>query len=667
MPNYLIHESSPYLLQHAHNPVNWLPWGEVALKKAKEEDKLMLISIGYSACHWCHVMEKENFENDAVANIMNEHFVCIKVDREELPNIDQVYMQAVQLMSGRGGWPLNCFTLPDGRPVYGGTYFPKEHWTKILINVNELYKNEKEKVLDYAERLTQGIRQSDLIKVNTEIPAFSKNDLEKMIGNWAKHFDVVEGGPDHSPKFPLPNNYEFLLRYGVLSQQKNIVDHVNLTLTKMVYGGIYDQIGGGFARYSTDELWKVPHFEKMLYDNAQLVSLYAEAFQVTQHPLYKQVVYETLEFIKRELTSSEGFFYSALDADSEGIEGKYYVWTKSELESLLGASFNLITDYYNINHEGYWEDGNYILLRKLNDEDICKKHEISLSALNKKVAEAKQILLQARSKRVKPGLDDKILTSWNALMIKAYIDAYNILGEKDFLNIAIKVSEGILQKIKRTDGGLWHSYKNGKASINGFLEDYCFMIEAFISIYQATFNEKWLHEAHALMQYVMEHFFDASSSLFYFTSNLDEALIARKKEIQDNVIPASNSSIAKSLFMLSHYFDEPNYNAIAIQMLHTIKNSMAAYGSAYSNWGNLLLNFVYPYYQIAIVGKEALEKKEELNKKYIPNKLLIGSEISSQLPLLKNKFVEDETLIYVCHNKTCNLPVKSIDQITLNI
>jgi uncharacterized protein YyaL (SSP411 family) len=684
--NALINETSPYLLQHAHNPVNWYAWNDDTLEKAQREDKIILISIGYSACHWCHVMEHESFEDEAVAKIMNEHFICIKVDREERPDIDQIYMLAVQLMAGQGGWPLNCFALPDGRPLYGGTYFPKQKWINILLNIADLYIKQREQAIDYATQLTEGVKQAELIKINDSQEEFSIDTLHQSYSKWKSQFDSIEGGPNRAPKFPLPNNYQFLLRYSFSPLSKKLLplpfsfgegarradevrgagdellQHIELTLTKMAYGGIYDQIGGGFSRYSVDVYWKAPHFEKMLYDNAQLVTLYSEAFQATKNPLYKQVVYETLSFIERELTSDEGAFYSALDADSEGEEGKYYVWKKEELQSILKENYYLFADYFNINERGLWEDSNYILLRNDSDETIASKHNIPVEVLQSKITEIKKQLLEIREKRVRPGLDDKILTGWNALMLKGYIDAYNVFDEQHFLDAAEKNAEFILTKQIRNDGGLNHNYKNGKSTINGYLEDYCFFIEALIALYEATFKENYLFKANELMNYCIIHFQDKNSGMFYFTSDLDKALISRKMEISDNVIPASNSSIAKSLFVLGHHFENEKYINMSRKMLNNTLDEIVHYGAGYSNWAMLLLNFTQPFYEVTIVGKSVDEKRKIFNKHYLPNKIFAGSTTESSLPLLKNKFIKNDTVIYVCKNKTCNAPVSDVNE-----
>jgi uncharacterized protein YyaL (SSP411 family) len=670
--NALIHETSPYLLQHAHNPVDWYAWNEEILEKAKLENKIILVSIGYSACHWCHVMEHESFEDMQVANIMNEHFICIKVDREERPDIDQIYMLAVQLMTGGGGWPLNCFALPDGKPIYGGTYFPKQQWITILQNIAQLYKNDTAEVLEYASQLTEGIKYADLIKMPNQQTTLSIDVVHQSYDNWKKNFDNKNGGPNKAPKFPLPANYRFLLHYAFSKSITNetkeeLMNHICLTLQKMAYGGIYDQIGGGFSRYSVDSYWKVPHFEKMLYDNAQLVSLYSKAYQATKMELYKQVVSETLAFVERELTSAQGAFYSSLDADSEGVEGKYYVWTKEELTNILKGKFSLFADYYNVNGRGLWEHNCYILLRHENDEHIASKHHISLEHLHTFIQECKRILLHVREKRVHPAVDNKILTSWNALMLKAYADAYQVFDDKHFLDVAIKNADFIFTNLMHADGKLYHTYSLTTTTINGFLEDYCFFIEALIALYESTFNEFYLSKANVLMTYCIEHFMDKNGNLFYFSSDLDNPLISRKIELSDNVIPASNSSIAISLFKLGHHFENEKYIDISRKMLNYVTQEIISYGAGYSNWASLLLFFTLPFYEVVIIGKDAPKKMKKFNRYYLPNTIFAGDENESSLPLLKNRYMNNNTLIYVCENKTCQLPVNEVSEAVKSI
>lgn len=661
--NRLINETSPYLLQHAHNPVDWYPWGDEALQKAKTENKLLLISIGYSACHWCHVMERESFENDSVAQIMNQFFVCVKVDREERPEIDQIYMDAVQLMTGKGGWPLNCFALPDGRPIYGGTYFPKDNWINILQQLQNLKINEPQKLEEYASKLTEGLQNMDQIVENPKADVFDKKLFDVAWNKWRERIDTIDGGPNHAPKFPLPNNFEFLLKYGYLSKNEEVLKYVNLTLQKMAFGGIYDQIGGGFARYSVDGYWKVPHFEKMLYDNAQLVSLYAEAYQASKNELYKQTVYQTLQFVERELTDESGGFYSALDADSEGEEGKFYVWKKEELEKIITENFDLFAKYYNLNSKGLWEHGNYILLRTTSDESFAANNNITLNQLSEYKNDWHQILLFERNKRVRPGLDDKSLTSWNAMMLKAYADAYLVFGENNFLEMAKKNAHFIIKNQKMKDGGLFHNYKNGKSNIIGFLEDYAFTIEAFLKLYEATFDEKWLLEAKNLADYSIENFFNDKSGYFYFTSAADKPLIVRKTETMDNVIPSSNSTMAKNLFQLSHHFERDQYAKLAENMLKNMEKPFTNYPSGYSNWAILRLYFSYNFKEIVIVGADAKMQSKNLSNIYYPNKLLAGSTIASQLPLIKNRFNNQKTLFYLCENKSCLKPSDNFQEL----
>lgn len=660
--NSLINETSPYLLQHAHNPVNWMAWNANALEKARSENKLMIISIGYSACHWCHVMEHESFEDEGVAEIMNERFICIKVDREERPDIDQIYMQAVQLMTGHGGWPLNCITMPDGRPIYGGTYFRKDDWKSVLLQVSDFFYSNREKCEEYAEHLTEGIKKSEPFKINVKKPEFSMDLLKITVETWKGLFDKKEGGPDKFPKFPLPNNYLFLLRYYDVVKDEEILQQINLTLTKMAYGGIYDQLGGGFARYSVDSLWKVPHFEKMLYDNGQMVSLYSEAYQLTKQDLYKETVYETIAFVNRELSSPEGGFYSALDADSEGEEGKFYIWKKQHLETILGERFTIFSDYYNVNSIGYWEHDNYILIRKKSDEEIARKYNFSVPELKTFIRGCKNLLMETRAEKVRPGLDDKQITSWNALMLKGLTDAYFVFRESSFLERAVQNAEFILTALRREDGGLYHTYKNGKSSINGYLEDYAFTIEAFISLYEVSGDERWIKDAEALMNYTITHFYDKLSGMFFFTSDLDPALIARKMEIYDNVIPSSNSAIAKCLFLLSLHLGNSDYRSMSEAMVNNVKNDMPQYGSGYSNWAITFLNLASPFYEVVIAGPQAKLKEAGLSGYYLPRKIVAFSDKETSLPLFQERMDKEKTLVYVCENFTCNKPVNDIEE-----
>ena len=650
MPAYtndLIHETSPYLLQHAHNPVNWMPWGEKALKKAKEEDKLVIVSIGYSACHWCHVMEHESFEDTAVANIMNEHFICIKVDREERPDVDQVYMDAVQLITGGGGWPLNAITLPDGRPVYAGTYFPKEKWKQMLAYMVDYYKNHRAEALQRAADITQGIKTTDTIQSKQE-NAFVASDRALIFSKFDSMIDFEKGGRRGAPKFPMPVNYEYLLCNHFYTKNEKALEAVTVTLDNMLNGGIYDQVGGGFARYSVDAEWDIPHFEKMLYDNGQLVSLYSHAYQVTHNERYKVVVDETIEFIERELSDASGGFYSALDADSEGEEGKFYVWTYEELKTTLDKDFEAFCKVFRVSEQGNFEGKN-------NLTRIPK-------ASSPKINEWRAKLLAERSKRIRPRLDDKILTSWNALMLMGYIDAYKAFGEKKFLGRALKNAIFIKTKMLQSDFSLKRNYKNGKSTINGFLDDYSFTCEAFIALYEVTFDEQWLTLAKDITACTIQHFFNASNGMFFYTSISDDPLIARKTESSDNVIPASNSSIAKVLFRLGMLYDNKQYIDMSKKALMNMRENMMGYPSYYANWAMLMDWFIDEPYEVAITGEKAKELRGEFSQQFHPDCLLLGSSQCSTLPLLEDKFKFGQTRIYICRNKTCALPVITVKE-----
>jgi len=657
--NNLIHENSPYLLQHAHNPVNWYPWGKDALKKAKKEDKLILVSIGYSACHWCHVMEHESFENEDIAKVMNDNFICIKVDREERPDVDNVYMTAVQLIAGSGGWPLNCFTLPDGRAVYGGTYFRPNDWKKMLLSIAESYKVDKKRFIESAESIEAGIKRSEFSfnKQSKKIFLFEnyKNVTEKLKDN----FDAKEGGLNRAPKFPMPVFWKYLTEYIYYSKDEDIRKHLNLTLNKIAKGGIYDHLEGGFSRYSVDAEWKVPHFEKMLYDNAQLVSLYSKAYQLNKKPLYKKVVFETLEYIKNNMTTKEGAFYSSYDADSEGVEGKFYVWTKHQIDSILNIKSELFCDYYNISAIGNWDHGNNILLVK-DIKKVLKKYKLSEDELNKQIEESKKLLLKERAKRIKPGLDDKTITSWNALMISGYIDAYHVFKEKSFLKQAEKTASFIQDKMLNKDYSLKRSYKNDNAKINAFLDDYSFTIDAFIKLFQETNNEDYLIISKELTEFTFSNFYDDKTGMFFYTSNADSSLSVRQKEVSDNVIPSSNSQMAVNLQKLGLIFSNSNYINIAENMAANIQTNTLANLNYFANWASLSLHYSKPSYELVIVGKNYKQFAEEINNDFRPDILYLGTNKESNIPIFKDRYKKGETLIYVCKNNVCNQPVTSV-------
>ncbi|RMG76663.1 MAG: thioredoxin domain-containing protein [Bacteroidetes bacterium] len=661
--NALINETSPYLLQHAHNPVNWHPWNEETLKKAKDENKMLLISIGYAACHWCHVMEHESFEDTTVARIMNENFIPVKVDREERPDVDNVYMTACHLATGRGcGWPLNSFALPDGRPVWAGTYFPKKEWIKVLEYFIQLRKEDPEKLEEYAGKLTEGVQTAEEITIGEGDREFTRAALDGIAQKFLDNIDFKMGGRVGSPKFPMPNNYEFLLKYHHLSGDEKALEAVTVTLDNLAKGGIYDHLGGGFARYSVDGEWKVPHFEKMLYDNGQLVSLFSHAYQLTHNPTYEQIVRQTTEFVRRDMTSPEGAFYASYDADSEGEEGRFYVWTKSEIDSLLGdqSLSDLFADFYEIKARGNWEDGKNILYRRKTTAEIAQKHQLTESEVVAKIEQAKKTLFQAREQRTKPRLDDKILTSWNALMITGFADAYEALGEESYREQALKAGNFILKNVMDPDFRLHRNYKDGRATINAFLDDYALTIQAFIQLYEITFDQKWLDNARQLSEYVLAHFADDQTGMFFYTSKLDPALIARKIEIADNVIPSSNSTMARNLYALGLYFYKHDYVERAKNMMHNLAADLVnqSQPNFYSNWCSLYLDLVHPPYEVAIVGPDFEAKKNALMRHYIPNAILLGGATEGNLELLKGKLQTGATMIYVCQNKVCKLPVE---------
>ena len=665
--NELHLETSPYLLQHANNPVHWKAWNQNSLTLAKKSNKLLLISIGYSACHWCHVMEHESFENEDVASVMNAHFINIKIDREERPDIDAVYMKAIQVMTGHGGWPMNVVALPDGRPIWGGTYFRKNDWINSLEKLHELYINNPQTILDYAEKLHEGLQSLNIIPTQNSANTFDFETLEKLVEKWQKSFDWEYGGMARAPKFMMPTNYEFLLRYGYQTKNKKLLDFVDLTLTKMASGGLFDIIDGGFSRYSVDMKWHVPHFEKMLYDNGQLVSLYANAYKLTGNKLYEEVIIKTLKFVEKEWLTDEGSFYAALDADSLNNKGKleegaFYVWTKEELQAILQDDFELFSIVFNVNEFGFWEHDNYVLIQNQTLQNVAKQQNITLEILQQKKNNWEEKLYSIREKRSKPRLDDKSLTSWNAIMLKGFVDAYKALGEEKFLKTAVQNAKFITNYLWSTEGNLFRNFKNDKATINGFLEDYVHVIDAFIALYEATLDEIYLKNAKQLTDYCFDFFYDKKAQFFSFTSKDDDALITAHFEVEDNVIPAANSVMAHNLFRLSIYFNNNYYETICQQMLQNILPTID-YPSAFSNWLNALLHFSEQNKELAICGNNAHSYLQKLNKNYLPNIVIAGSNSVSNLPFLKNRFSEKETLFYLCQNKTCDIPTKNFEEI----
>ena len=659
MANKLLHENSPYLKQHAHNPVHWLPWGQEALDKAKEENKLIIISIGYSACHWCHVMERESFENDAIAETMNKFYVSIKIDREERPDIDQIYMIAVQLMTNAGGWPLNVICLPDGRPIYGGTYFKPQDWQNVLLQIAQMWEESPETAIDYAERLTAGINKAEKLPIAPIPEEYTLLDIKSIVLPWKEQFDFRDGGYRRTPKFPLPNNWLFFLRYGVLAKDEDTLQHVHFTLEKIANGGIYDHIGGGFARYSVDGKWHVPHFEKMLYDNGQLISLYSEAYQQKPSLLYKNVVFETIAWAQREMLAPNGGFYSALDADSEGVEGKFYTFGYSEFD-ILEDDADIAREYFNITPDGNWsEEQINIPFVQPSNQQLIQEAGFTAEEWDSYIKEIKAKLLDYRSNRVRPGLDHKQLTTWNALMLKGLVDVYRIFGDESHLELALNVAHFIQKHCTVDNNTLLHQPKDSNRQIEAFLDDYAFTIEAFVVLYEATFDEKWIYAAQELAYKAIDLFYDGEAKTFYYTAKNAEELIARKSEIMDNVIPSSSSTFTRQLYRLGLLLDNEDFTAIADQVFANVFPYIKSYGSAYSNWAIQLLEHHYGTNEIALTGKNALDWRKELDAKtYIPNKIYLGGT-KSTLPLLINK-EQLESKAYLCRNKTCSLPQPSI-------
>ena len=664
MPNQLQHETSPYLLQHANNPVHWQAWNEKAFEQAKANNQLVVVSIGYSACHWCHVMEHESFEDKEVAKVMNEHFVSIKVDREERPDVDQVYMDACLILTGRGGWPLNVICLPDGKPVYAGTYFRKEQWINLLEKLAQAWQNNAQVLMNQAERITNQAKSLDYLAVSDEqlltIP------FTEVVNDWLSIVDWKYGGDKGAPKFPMPSTLDFLLKAGHQLNNERATDFSLHTLTQMANGGIYDQLGGGFARYSVDEEWHVPHFEKMLYDNAQLLSLYAQAYQQSKEELFSQKANETADFLVREMQSPEGSFYSAYDADSEGVEGQFYVFTSEEIDKVVGKHAEIVKAYYDVSPQGNWEGTNVLRVVK-SIAQLSQRFHLSESETMQIIAQAKKGLYNYREQRIKPALDDKQLTAWNGLTISAFCDAYKAFGDEHYKAIALKTAHFYVEQLQKQNGNLFRSFKDGKVTITAFLDDYSCLANAFISVYEITFEEQWLEQAKQLLDACFAQFYDEESGLFYYTPSNGEELILRKKEVNDNVIPSSNALAFTAIYRYAKLVGNTEWEELVVKTLSQLQHQFQSNARYHSYWLALALQVQLGSKEVAIVGEKAEDYRKQLQKNYLPNALFLGSATESNLEVLNGKYIQGETLIYVCENHSCQRPVSTVEEALLQL
>jgi len=656
--NELIKETSPYLLQHAHNPVNWKPWSSEAFKKAADENKLVVLSVGYSTCHWCHVMEEESFEDLEVAKLMNEKFVSIKVDREERPDLDMVYQTSLQLVNGTGGWPMNAIIMPNGSPVFLGTYHEKENWKNILLKFSTEYEKNPEKMQEYATMLSEGVQEVYDQPANQIANAISPNKIENGISSWSSLWDNEWGGNQGEQKFILPTNLIMLLDYAVLEQDENAKNHVLKTLNSVVHGGIYDHVDGGFFRYSTDHMWNVPHFEKMLYDNAQLINLLSKAYKLTGNEEFKVAVEETFKFLHTEMRNEQGGYFSAMDADTDGEEGLYYIWKKDELQDLLQNDFELFAQYYGIVDGEVWEDGNFVLNNKISKSEFLQTNTLNEEQLNEKLGKWRKLLNQARQKRTKPKKDYKILTSWNALLIDGYLEAYKAFGDDNYLNEAISVFN-YLTANNYTNGQLVHSYTKDSKQREVFLEDFAFLAKSAFSLFEVTMETKYLDFSKELMQNA-EQKYKSNSVLYYY--NIANDLVPSIINTSDGVVPSANAIMAQNFLKIGHLEYNTDYLQKAETMGALVTSDFENHAVSYGAWGSLFVQQAYPFYEIVIVGENAEQLLSQMSKTYIANTILVGSKSESEISLFKDRYIDEDTFIYVCQNNTCKLPVKTIDE-----
>ncbi|MBK9338930.1 MAG: thioredoxin domain-containing protein [Lewinellaceae bacterium] len=689
--NHLQYESSPYLLQHAHNPVDWYAWKPEAFERARAENKPVLVSIGYSTCHWCHVMERESFENPDIAAFMNERYINIKVDREERPDVDAIYMEACQILTGGGGWPLHCFLTPEGKPFFAGTYYPprpahnRPSWLQVLQHLANIWETKRASAYEQADKLLGYIQRNDNIfleKPASELAlqskqAFPPTLLENIFYQMREQFDRVEGGFGGAPKFPSTMAIQYLLNYHWFTRNRNTeaLEQALLSLDKMVMGGIYDQIGGGFARYATDREWLAPHFEKMLYDNALLVTVLADACKLLRTPgvaagqqmlprvnLYRETIEETLAFVHREMTHPQGGFYSAQDADSEGEEGKFYVWTHAEVTAILGADAALFCAFYDVTPAGNWEHKN-ILRRTVDDEVFAAQHKISVESLRERLQKCRKLLFHERSKRIPPGLDDKVISGWNALMVSAYTHAFAALGVDSYREAAVKNIEFVLGNMTdESDGRLFHTWKDDRVQHKAVLEDYALLIAALLDVWQITFNFRYLTLAERYTEQVYQYFHDSESGLFFFSASDQTDIILRKKDLYDNATPSGNSTMVHNLQRLGILLDRREWRDHAAQMLTKMQVTVERYPLSFERWALALVYEVHPYLEIAVVGSNALEKAQAIQNRFLPNMALTANrEGENTLPLLAGKSGAEDALIYVCQDYACQAPMQTLE------
>jgi hypothetical protein len=685
--NKLADESSPYLLQHAHNPVNWYPWGDEALQRAKKEDKPVLVSIGYSACHWCHVMEHESFEDEETAELMNNNFINIKIDREERPDLDHIYMDAVQAIAGNGGWPLNVFLTPDRKPFYGGTYFPPQRafnrasWKEVLSGVSQLFKDKRQEVEAQADELTQHIGRSDItpsiknFSLNIPEEIFTRQQCNDIFTNIMKQADKKWGGFGNAPKFPQTFTINYLLRYYHYTNNEDALKQACLCFDKIIQGGIYDQVGGGFARYSTDVEWLAPHFEKMLYDNALLIRSLSDAYQVTKNSSYKKTIKQTIDFIERELMDENGGFYSALDADSDGEEGKFYVWSYEEINEILGTDARpddmvgrakLFCEYYNVTPNGNWEHKN-ILRVLIPLQEFAKQKDLDEQELTRQFTSCEEKLLKERSKRIRPLTDDKILLGWNALMISALCKAGVALDITRYKEMAVGNFEFLFSKfrVSNNDFEFHHTYKEGTAKYPAFLDDYAYLIEACINLQEISSDNKYIEHAKSLTEYVFENFNSLHGDFFYYSGKKQTDVIVRKKEIYDGAVPSGNSVMAFNLFYLSIVLENSLWKEKAVTFLRRLSELIIKYPTSFGNWACLLIDVFAEINEIAISGEGFEKLREELLGHFVPNKVIqcTNDPNENKYPLIAQKSISSQPLVYLCRNYTCLAPVDNIPSI----